>query len=67
MFAHARTNLQQNKIHRLKQKIYELRGTKIVFKPKYFNLRNALSFLHLSNEITTAVFKIFDSKCFRVR
>jgi hypothetical protein len=33
LFAHAETNLQQQKIQGLKQKNYELTGTKMMFKP----------------------------------
>jgi hypothetical protein len=34
VFSHAGINLQQKKIQELKQKIYELTGTKRMFKPK---------------------------------
>jgi hypothetical protein len=33
IFAHAKTNLQQRKIHGLKPQIYELTGTKMMFEP----------------------------------
>jgi hypothetical protein len=34
VFSHAGINLQQKKIQELKQKIYELTGTKMIFKQK---------------------------------